>query len=102
MMNKKVKWSVISVTSAAFLTFAGLVAGNSNEKNGDMNKTSQIDQDSTLNDSDLNSNDSDFNQDFVQDHSDEQDRGSTWGQDHAYQSPSEGFSQGHSSSGVSR
>lgn len=26
-MNKKVKWSIISVTSASLLTFAGLVAG---------------------------------------------------------------------------
>jgi hypothetical protein len=29
-MDKKVKWSVISVTSAAFLAFAGLVTGNCN------------------------------------------------------------------------
>lgn len=36
-MNKKVKWSVISVTSASLLTFAGLVAGNTEK--GDNNNT---------------------------------------------------------------
>lgn len=116
-MNKKVKWSIVSVTSASLVAFAGLVAGNT-EKEADKNAVAANfdargqDSDAQIqeNFSDIpdsnNSNGSGTEEggQFFRghDHSGEQgqsgqDSGSS--QDRYYQAPSGGFKQGAGSSG---
>ncbi|WP_433746406.1 hypothetical protein [Falsibacillus pallidus] len=106
-MNKKVKWSVISVTTGTFLAFAGLVTGNEKEKN----QNAGLQPNTTLNDEGSDS----FNQ-----FSDEGDGGGFGRHRHGsgewdigdqgsmddgeqiFQAPSDGFEQGHGSSGPTK
>lgn len=111
-MNKKVKWSVISVTTASLLTFAGLIAGNT-EKVAD-NNTVAANSDESVQDnfSDIpDSNESnelgtDDGEQFFHGHGQRGDQGqysqdSESSQDQFFQAPSGGFEQGAGSSGSS-
>ncbi|WP_338450580.1 hypothetical protein R4Z09_01070 [Niallia oryzisoli] len=125
-MNKKVKWSGISVTTASLLTFAGLIAGNT-EKVAD-NNTVAANSDESVQDnfSDIpDSNESnesnglgtDHGEHFFHEHGQRGDQGeysqdsessqdqfnqdSESSQDQFFQAPSGGFEQGAGSSGSS-
>ena len=116
-MNKKVKWSIISVSTATALTFGGLVATNqktssntdyTTENNSNLNQdnysSSNEDQWQTDDNFSEGNDESTYDQNsdegsYSQDSSDQ---GSTWGQDQFQQAPSSGFHQGHGSSGTSR
>jgi hypothetical protein len=117
-MDKKVKWSIIAVSTATTLGFGGLVYQNSS---GTTNNTAAtVNNESQDNSSQLNENtdqterfsrgnhqgrngvegfsassDDSFNQDSS-------DESSSWGQDQFQQAPSTGFEQGNGSSGATR
>ncbi len=96
-MNKKVKWSIISISTASVLAFGGLVVQNNKATNSTQdpnNPTSSgISEDSNKPFSDGNSSEWDINQD---------ENHSNWGHDELREAPSGGFDQGHGSSGASR
>ncbi|MDN4525722.1 hypothetical protein [Fictibacillus fluitans] len=103
-MNKKVKWSVISVSTVTFFTFGGLVARHQagtnvqNDSTQDTNRHAyhdkfNDDQGDTFGFTDGGEQDDD---------SFDQGQSSDWGQDHFQQAPSGGFEQDHGSSGSSR
>ncbi|MDM5200542.1 hypothetical protein QUF79_21215 [Fictibacillus enclensis] len=104
-MNKKVKWSVISVSAVTFFTFGGLVAKHQKGTVVQSNPT-QNDNRHAYQDDDFNTDQGDsfgFTDGGQQDN-DQFDRGqsSDWGQDNFQRAPSGGFEQGHGSSGSSR
>lgn len=120
MKNKKVKWSVISVTSLAFLSFAGLVTGNYNGENTTTANNNSVDSNNNSDrfaqdhhgfggqssDSDTGWNDgSNAQSEWGQSGSDsDSDSDSSENQDRFFQAPSGGFDQGegHGSSGSSK
>lgn len=125
-MNKKVKWSIISVSAATAFTFGGLVMNNQNTNTAPTltnNKTQ--DNQSAFNDNDRqpdgrfsqgnphewndqnNSDQGSYDEDTVDDDGSSIEQGtagqgSSWGQDQMQQAPSGGFEQGQGSSGASR
>lgn len=118
-MNKKMKWSIISISTATALTFGGLVVNNQKIV-GNTNSTTESDsiQDNDSNEDEWRTNDyseendeNNYEQDFDDDdyysdeddfNQDSSDQGSSWEQDQFQQAPSNGFEQGHGSSGASR
>lgn len=118
-VNKKVKWSIISISAATALTFGGLVANNPNASN----ITSSSDENNTIDEPDVYENDSQTEDRFSrgdhpewngengsepefynEDSSDEDtyNQDSSWDQDQFQQAPSGGFDQGQGSSGASK
>lgn len=120
-MDKKVKWSIIAVSTATTLGFGGLVWNSQNATNS----TNIASEENTIQDnsSTLNENQSQQDRFAIEDrhqrgyeHSAQSpdssddgsisqsspDQGSSWGQDQFQQAPSSGFAQGNGSSGASR
>jgi hypothetical protein len=117
-MNKKVKWSVISVTSASLLTFAGLVASNtetgdnnnivaSNSSEWGQDHFSDIpDSNDSIDPNDSNGFGTDDGEQVFRGHGQREEQGqfsqdSENSQDQFFQAPSGGFEQGAGSSGSS-
>ena len=113
-MNKKVKWSVISISTATALTFGGLVVDHQNKNmvSGTTNNNSIQEQPSSFSEDDWD-DDAFFSEDeegYEDDDSDEQyfsdegrsDEGSSWGQDQYQPAPRRGYEQDHGSSGTSK
>lgn len=120
-MDKKVKWTIIAVSTATAFGFGGLVWSNQNSSNSvniaAENNTVQ-DNSSALNDnqgqqdsfSRGNRPQRNGEQASVPSTSSEEgsisqsspEQGSSWGQDQFQQAPSNGFEQGNGSSGASR
>lgn len=117
-MDKKVKWTIIAVSTATTLGFGGLVWNNQNTSNSAAENNTIQDKSSTLNENQdqqerfsrgnppqrdskqsaippTSSDDSGISQSAP-------DQGSSWGQDQFQQAPSNGFAQGNGSSGASR
>ena len=88
-MNKKVKWSIITVSTVSFLTFGGLVAGNQNIANTTSTTSSDADERA-------------FQDDYSTSDNDSYDQSSSWEQDSFQQAPHNGFDQGNGSSGTSK
>ncbi|WP_144475384.1 hypothetical protein [Cytobacillus oceanisediminis] len=129
-MNKKVKWSVISVSTITALTFGGLVmnnekaAGNENsvpekdwlrenfsafnEEGYEENEYSDDEGDRYYGDHDdddeYEEHDDEGYEDDDDDHyrSEQQEQGTSWGQDQIVNAPERGFRQEQSSSRTSR
>lgn len=104
-MNKKVKWSVISVSAVTFFTFGGLVSkhqtGTAVPNNSTQNGNRHAYQDDDLNKDKGGSFGFTDGGQQDNDHFD-QGQSSDWGQGNFQQAPSGGFEQGHGSSGSSR
>ncbi|MCK6258502.1 hypothetical protein LCY76_18165 [Fictibacillus sp. KIGAM418] len=103
-MNKKVKWSVISVSTLAFFTLGGLVAKNQNTGTTVQNNPSQESGRQDIQDDINDQGDSPAFTDNGQsdDFSQGEGQSSDWGQDQFQQGAQGGFDQGHGSSGSSR
>lgn len=87
-MDNKVKWAVISISSAVFPTFASLVTNNTDQTN--VSEDVSVNSEST---NSINSSDSTNSQESTVSES----RGETY-----FNGPSGGFDQSHGSSGSSR
>lgn len=90
-MTKKVKWTVISTVTLSLLTFGGLVADHTQEVNA---AEGSFDDGGRSGDQSMIQEREDGGE-FNFDHDDDED-------DAFFQAPSEGFSQDHGSSGVSK
>lgn len=130
-MNKKVKWSVISVSTITALTFGGLVMNNekaaSNENSAPKNDSFREifsgfneeeghgereygDDDDYYEEHDDDGYYEDKDDDYYEEHDDDDDgynreyqgQGSSWGQDEFVQAPEKGFRQDRGSSRTSR
>ncbi|WP_026695807.1 hypothetical protein [Peribacillus kribbensis] len=107
-MDKKVKWSIISISTASFLTFAGLVgAGQKGGTSTPGSTSGDFNQDTTGHSSTFNNNHQgqrgSFNSDDQSLWGDDGSQDSSWGDDSTFNSPqSGGFQGGHGSSGSSQ
>ena len=131
-MNKKVKWSVISVSTITALTFGGLVMNNekaaSNENSVPDNDSfrenfSVFNEDEGYEEREYSDDDRYYEEhddddryeeehdddDYDEEHDDDdeissedQEQGSSWGRDQFRQAPERGFRQNRGSSGTSR
>ncbi|UTE71840.1 hypothetical protein M1I95_16445 [Rossellomorea marisflavi] len=92
-MTKKVKWTLISTVTLSLLTFGGLVADHTQEVNGASAEGSFDDGGRSGDQSMIHEREDggEFNFDHDEDEGDA-----------FFQAPSEGFSQDHGSSGVSK
>lgn len=122
-MDKKVKWSIIAVSTATALGFGGLVLNNQNPSNT-TNSTSTAENNTNQDNSSVfneNQGQQDrFSRGNQPQRDSEQasgpsasydegsisqsspDQGSSWGEDQFQQVPSNGFAQGNGSSGATR
>jgi hypothetical protein len=120
-MDKKVKWTIIAVSTATALGFGGLVLNNQNpssttnstaENNTNQENSTAFNQTQDQQDrfSRGNHPQGDSEQASVPSASNDEgsisqsspDQGSSWGQDQFQQAPSSGFEQGNGSSGATR
>ncbi|CAM3859700.1 hypothetical protein [Mesobacillus thioparans] len=131
-MNKKVKWSVISVSTITALTFGSLVMNNEksagNENSGPENdwlreNLSAFSEEGYDDEGDRyyrEHDDDEYDDEYYEDHDDDddegyddddyddhyrgeyQERGTSWGQDQIVNAPERGFRQKKSSSRTSR
>ncbi|MEH7885344.1 hypothetical protein V7654_13615 [Bacillus sp. JJ1609] len=85
-MNKKVKWSVISVSTATALTFGGLVVDHQNKNL--MSSTSEI---NTFRDQPSSFSEDDWDDDDFFSEDEESDEDSSWGQDRYQPAPRRGY-----------
>jgi len=109
-MNKKVKWSVISVSTATALTFGGLVVdhqnknlmSSTNENNTFRDQPSSFgDDDAFFSEDEESYEDDDFDDQYFSDEGPGNEN-SSWGQDRYQPAPRRGYEQGHGSSGTSK
>lgn len=120
-MNKKVKWTIIAVSTATAFGFGGLVWSNQNSSNSvNIASENSTNQENSSTENDNQGQMDSFSRGNRPQHNGEQaslpstsseegsisqsspDQGSSWSQDQFQQAPSSGFEQGNGSSGASR